>query len=296
MLGDGDEKIHPLVSIDVVGHEVGHGVTEKSSSLLYYNQWGAINEAFSDMMGETSEAYLSRPDWLVGFDITKEGYPPRRYFENPSADNHSISHVDNFTDDLNAHYGSGVYNRVFYLLVHEYQQSIKEIFGVFLHANRMYWHQLSNYHSAACDVMKAAYDLGQNGALFRRAFKEVGIDVCDIQNHIMGLRESKLYDGITVARNESPTFLYMFPPYMLDTGVNVSASSSTGDVHIILTNKRWGVANDEDPQVLAEGVNVVTAQIQSNLTTLPLYITLANELNVTLYNVTLRAQAFWTYN
>ncbi|PVD26385.1 hypothetical protein C0Q70_14059 [Pomacea canaliculata] len=252
MLGDGDEKIHPLVSIDVVGHEVGHGVTEKSSSLLYYNQWGAINEAFSDMMGETSEAYLSRPDWLVGFDITKEGYPPRRYFENPSADNHSISHVDNFTDDLNAHYGSGVYNRVFYLLVHEYQQSIKEIFGVFLHANRMYWHQLSNYHSAACDVMKAAYDLGQNGALFRRAFKEVGIDVCDIQNHIMGLREKQ-----KGANN------YPVTTVTVRQITNEEENNYTGDVHIILTNKDRYV-DAEDPQILAEGINPVTPEIESN--------------------------------
>ncbi|XP_025106082.1 uncharacterized protein LOC112571349 [Pomacea canaliculata] len=295
LFGDGDENFHPYVSIESVAHEIGHGVTEKASNLLYYNQWGAINEAFSDMMGETSEAYLSKADWIVASEITKKGYPPVRYFENPSADNHSISHVDNFTDDLSVHYGSGVYRRVFYLLVHEYEQSIKEIFGVFLLANRMYWHHTSDYHSAACDVMKAAYDLGQDGALFRRAFKEVGIDVCDIQNHIMGLRESKVYDGITVARNESPTFLYKFPLHMIDTGVNVSASSSTGDVHIFLTNKRWDI-DDEDQQVLAEGTNLVTAQIQSNLTALPLYITLANELKVTLYNVTLRAHAFWTYN
>ncbi|XP_025105705.1 uncharacterized protein LOC112571109 [Pomacea canaliculata] len=292
LLGDGNDTLHPLVSIESIAHEIGHAITEYSSNLLYFNQWGAINEAFSDMMGETAEAYLSRTDWLVGFTTVKNGQPPLRYFENPSADNHSISHVDNFTDNLNVHYGSGVYRRVFYLLVHDYQQSIKEIFGVFLHANRMYWHHRSDYHSAACDVMKAAYDLGQDGALFRRAFEEVGIVVCDIQNHIMGLRDSKVYDGITVARNETPTFLYMIPSYVFDNSVSVNASSSTGDVHIILTNKRWDVAY-EDPQVLAEGVNLVTARIQSNLTALPLYITLANELNVTLYNVTLEVNAFY---
>ncbi|PVD26388.1 hypothetical protein C0Q70_14062 [Pomacea canaliculata] len=287
--GDGDESMHPLVSIDIAGHEIGHGVTEQSSGLLYFNQWGAINEAFSDMMGEASEAYLWKADWVAGFDIIKKGQSPLRFFENPTADNRSISHVDNFTDDLDVHLGSGVYNRVFYLLVHEYQQSIKEIFGVFLHANRMYWHHMSDYHSAACDVMKAAYDLGQNGALFRRAFKEVGIEVCDTESHILGLRINEPYNNITVATDASPVFRFVFPGNIAElTGVGVSANSFVGDVHIVLSNKSWD-ADEEDPKILAEGDNFVKADITSNSAAVPVYITLSNESKVPLTEVTLKA-------
>src|SRR4029453_283590 len=38
-------------SVDVVGHELSHGVTDFSSGLIYRNESGALNEAFSDIMG-----------------------------------------------------------------------------------------------------------------------------------------------------------------------------------------------------------------------------------------------------
>ncbi|XP_025105683.1 uncharacterized protein LOC112571088 [Pomacea canaliculata] len=294
LLGDGGEKFHPLVTLDVTGHEIAHGVTEQSSSLYYFNQWGAINEAFSDITGETCEAYLWKADWVIGFDFAKKRYPPLRYLEYPWADNHSISHVDNFTDDLDVHYGSGVYNRVFYLLVHEYEQSIKEIYRVFLHANRMYWHHMSDYHSAACDVMKAAYDLGQDGALFRRAFKEVGIDVCDIQNHFVGLRNDKVYDNITVSSEVSPVFLYTLStkePYWKFSGVSVSANSSTDDVHIVLTDQGWDV-DEKEREIFAEGDNLVKAEIESNATAISIYIRLSSESTKPLTDVTLLVSAF----
>ncbi|PVD26387.1 hypothetical protein C0Q70_14061 [Pomacea canaliculata] len=111
--GDGDESAYPSISIDIVGHEIGHGVTEKASELLYFNQWGAINEAFSDMMGETAEAYLLKADWVVGNDVTKYGESPLRFFEDPTDDHKSISEVDEFTDKIDVHHGSGVYTTGF---------------------------------------------------------------------------------------------------------------------------------------------------------------------------------------
>ncbi len=67
--------------LDVVGHELTHGVTEFTSGLIYENESGALNEAFSDMMGNTSEFYAERnnldpaaePDWRIGEDVI----PPR---------------------------------------------------------------------------------------------------------------------------------------------------------------------------------------------------------------------------
>ena len=41
--------------LDTIAHELGHGVTERSSGLVYKKQSGAVNEAFSDMAGEVSD-------------------------------------------------------------------------------------------------------------------------------------------------------------------------------------------------------------------------------------------------
>ena len=46
--------------LDVDGHELTHGVTEFTSGLIYENESGALNESFSDMMGNTIEFYAAR--------------------------------------------------------------------------------------------------------------------------------------------------------------------------------------------------------------------------------------------
>ena len=56
--GDGANVFYPLVSLDVAAHEISHGFTTQHSGLIYSNQSGGINEAFSDMAAEVAEAYF----------------------------------------------------------------------------------------------------------------------------------------------------------------------------------------------------------------------------------------------
>ena len=283
--GDGGEMFHPLISIDIVGHEVAHGVTEKSSNLYYFQQWGGINEAFSDMAGETAEAYLDEADWLMGVDVSKHR-TPLRFFENPEVDNSSIAHADNFTDFMDPHYSSGVYNRVFYLLVHDYGLPIKNVFRAFLHANQMYWHHMSDFVRAACDVMKAAYDLGQDGGKFRKAFEEVGIEVCDTEDHVLGLRSEKNYTDLTVSKNSSPFFLFGVPGEFAES-VTVNASSSQGKVYIVVSNKTWG-NEEQEVHVYAEGFRSVQFDVPDN-TSLHVSVKLSTDSDTPLTDVTLVA-------
>jgi Zn-dependent metalloprotease len=56
--GDGDgTNFDPLVSLDVVGHELTHGVTERSAGLIYQGESGALNESFSDIFGNLVEFF-----------------------------------------------------------------------------------------------------------------------------------------------------------------------------------------------------------------------------------------------
>ena len=55
----GGQNVGPLAgSLDIVAHELTHGVTSSSSNLIYMDEPGALNEAFSDMMGTADEFFF----------------------------------------------------------------------------------------------------------------------------------------------------------------------------------------------------------------------------------------------
>lgn len=59
-------------ALDVVGHELTHGLTESSAGLVYENQSGALNESFSDIFGEMVESYVEgQNDWKMGTKLSK---------------------------------------------------------------------------------------------------------------------------------------------------------------------------------------------------------------------------------
>lgn len=187
--GDGASRFYPMsTALDVMAHEVSHGVTEQNSGLIYQYQSGGINEAFSDMAGEMAEYFMNvaidkENDWLVGNAVVKGGNGSSlRYFEDPTRDGVSIGHARDYRDDLDVHHTSGVYNKAFYTLSHKDGWGIQRAFGSFLLANQIYWQSNATYNTAACGVNKAAKDLGYQTADVIAAFKAVGVDAtCGIQ-------------------------------------------------------------------------------------------------------------------
>ncbi len=121
--GDGDGNFYgPLVSIDVVGHEFTHGVTQFSAGLIYQDESGALNESFSDIFGEMVEYYLrGEVDWLVGDDFALAA-ASFRSMSNPNARSDPDTYFGNFWAPLGGpdaggvHTNSGVQNYWFYLL------------------------------------------------------------------------------------------------------------------------------------------------------------------------------------
>ncbi len=124
-IGDGS-SFNSLGSIDVIGHEMGHGVTAATSNLTYSGESGGLNESSSDINGEMVEAYaraggtgstipLSGNDWGVGKEISKNGVPLRYMFK-PSKDGSSPDAWSTSLKRLDVHYSSGPNNRMFYFL------------------------------------------------------------------------------------------------------------------------------------------------------------------------------------
>jgi zinc metalloprotease ZmpA len=119
--GDGDKNERPLVSLDVAGHEMSHGITENTAGLEYSGDAGGLNEATSDIFGTMVEFYAANEqdpgDYDIGekIDIFGNG-EPLRYMYEPSKDGSSYDCWDESVPNSDPHYSSGVGNHFFFLL------------------------------------------------------------------------------------------------------------------------------------------------------------------------------------
>jgi thermolysin len=131
--GDGDGvTFRSLVTLDIAGHEMTHGVTQYSAGLVYSNESGALNESMSDVFGAMVERYArgeTTNTWLIG----EEAYTPStagdalRYMDNPhrkaggtyTVDDDPCHYAERYTgtsDNGGVHINSGIANHAFYLL------------------------------------------------------------------------------------------------------------------------------------------------------------------------------------
>ncbi len=184
--GDGDGvNYFPLTTLDVTAHEASHGFTEHHSGLRYSGQSGGMNEAFSDMAGESAEFFdRGSNDFLLGADIIIPGTVDSgdlnafRDMCTPSRDGNSIDTADDYTDGLDVHYSSGVYNRAFCLLAKTEGWNTRQAFEVFHDANAVAWQSDETFDGGACGVEQAATDRGYDAADVTAAFATVKV-VCD---------------------------------------------------------------------------------------------------------------------
>ncbi len=140
IFGDGDGVLFSdfTKSLDVIAHELTHGVTEFSAGLEYHNQSGALNESISDVFGSlvkqwSNQQTAEQADWLIGAEVFTPGTTgdalrsmkaPGKAYNNPvlgrdpQPDNMSkYVHLPDTDDGDNGgvHINSGIPNRAFYL-------------------------------------------------------------------------------------------------------------------------------------------------------------------------------------
>jgi Zn-dependent metalloprotease len=133
--GDGDLFNRFTISLDIIGHELTHGVTEDEARLQYFAQAGALNESMSDVFGSLVKQYVLRhdadtADWLIGAGLLTahvHGVALRSMKEPGTAYDdavlgkdpqpaHMRDFVRTFEDNGGVHINSGIPNRAFYLL------------------------------------------------------------------------------------------------------------------------------------------------------------------------------------
>lgn len=112
-------------ALDIVAHELTHGLTDYSSGLIYRNESGALNEAFSDMVATGVEFFYQTPgsgtrqaEYLIGEDVIRPGGV--RSLSNPGAFGDPDHYSRRFTgseDDGGVHTNSGIPNQAFFLAI-----------------------------------------------------------------------------------------------------------------------------------------------------------------------------------
>ena len=126
------QTVGPLAgALDVVAHELTHGITDYTSELVYQGESGALNEAFSDMVGVAVEAFfqprgtgLLQADYLMGEDSFRAARAGSvsgiRSIQSPTAygdPDHYSGRYTGSDDNGGVHINSGIPNHAYYLAI-----------------------------------------------------------------------------------------------------------------------------------------------------------------------------------
>ncbi len=201
--GDGDgSTFTPLTTIDICGHEMTHGVTERTAGLNYSNESGALNEATSDIMGSMVElradgGVVSANTWKIGEDA----YTPNtagdalRRMDNPNAvgdpDHYSLRYTGS-SDNGGVHTNSSIVNHAYYLMAAGGTNRVSgvAVAGVGTSAMEKIWYRAltaymtsgTNFSGARTATLNAATDLyGSSSSQYTTVAKgwcAVGVGSC----------------------------------------------------------------------------------------------------------------------
>ena len=185
--GDGDgSTFSPLTTLDICGHEMTHGVTERTANLTYSKESGALNEAWSDIMGSMVELYArggsaTTDTWKIG----EQAYTPGtagdalRRMDNPNAvgdpDHYSLRLYpgtctpSSTNDNCGVHTNSSIANHAYYLIANGGTNRVSGVAvtgigtsdaqRIFFRALATYMTSSTNFAGARTATLNAATDL-----------------------------------------------------------------------------------------------------------------------------------------
>jgi Zn-dependent metalloprotease len=157
-LGDGDGvNFRSFATLDIIGHEWTHGLTQYVAGLKYLNESGALNESFSDIFGAMAERYW-KGESSNTWKLAEQAFTPAiggdamRYMDRPTLDGQSRDHYSQryigTWDNGGVHINSGIQNNAFYLLAkggcHRFAGCMAGAIGANA-ATQIYWRALRDY-------------------------------------------------------------------------------------------------------------------------------------------------------
>jgi Zn-dependent metalloprotease len=199
VFGDGDSVIFERFTkcIDVIGHELTHGVTQYEANLAYEGQPGALNESVSDVFGSLVKQYAlqqtaDKADWLIGAGLftpdvkgmaLRSMKDPGTAYDDPRLGKdpqpaHMRDYVDTPDDNGGVHINSGIPNRAFCLAALGFGGR------AWLKAGRVWYLALTDAlkersdfrAAAAATITVAGHEYGKDAAdIVRQAWRTVGV-------------------------------------------------------------------------------------------------------------------------
>jgi len=199
VFGDGDGVLFNrfTIAIDIMGHELTHGVTENEAQLIYQDQSGALNESISDVYGSLVKQYnngkqaAQDADWLIGEGIwadpdrgvaLRSMKDPGTAFDGDRQPGQMRDYVNTNDDNGGVHINSGIPNRAFYLAATGIGGYAGEKAGLIWYAtlrDPRVKPNASFIQFARLTVVNAEilFPGGEEQQIVRDAWSEVGIDV-----------------------------------------------------------------------------------------------------------------------
>jgi thermolysin len=186
-------------ALDIVAHELSHGVTDYTSQLEYESESGALNESFSDMMAVGTEFFFQeagsgtlRADYLLGEDVFTPG--GIRSLQNPVSfgdpDHYAVrltfsGACTEANDNCGVHTNSSIPNHAFYLAIEGGRNRVsglavagvgaanrEQVERVFFRAFTLMLPPTATFSTARAATLQSARDLYGAGSNAERAVRE----------------------------------------------------------------------------------------------------------------------------
>ena len=201
VFGDGDGEIFLdfTIPIDVIGHELAHGVTQYTANLTYFGQPGALNESMSDVFGSLIKQYTlgqtaAEADWLIGAGLLaprvtgkalrsmKE--PGTAYDDDVLGKDPQPATMDDYVrtgrDNGGVHINSGIPNHAFYLAAttlggHAWERAGRIWYDVLTGGELRQDAMFTDFATLTVQAARARFGEGEELLAVTKAWERVGV-------------------------------------------------------------------------------------------------------------------------
>ncbi|MET7284645.1 M4 family metallopeptidase [Streptomyces sp. NPDC005573] len=201
VFGDGDGEIFLdfTIPVDVIGHELTHGVTQYTANLAYFGQSGALNESLSDVFGSLIKQYAlgqtaAEADWLIGAGLLAPAVtgtalrsmkaPGTAYDDDVLGKDPQPASMDDFVhtgrDNGGVHINSGIPNHAFYLAAtalggHSWEKAGQVWYDVLTGGALKEDAQFADFATLTVKAARERYGSGDELQAVQKAWDEVGV-------------------------------------------------------------------------------------------------------------------------
>ncbi|MEU6550115.1 M4 family metallopeptidase [Streptomyces sp. NPDC046915] len=201
VFGDGDNEIFLdfTIPVDVIGHELTHGVTQHTANLTYFGQPGALNESLSDVFGSLIKQYslgqtAAEADWLIGAGLLAPRVtgtalrsmkaPGTAYDDDVLGKDPQPATMDHYVrtgrDNGGVHINSGIPNHAFYLAAtalggHSWEKAGQVWYDVLTGGELRQDALFADFATLSVKAARERYGAGDELQAVQKAWEQVGV-------------------------------------------------------------------------------------------------------------------------